>query len=99
MIIVDWAAVFVGVALGVVVGALFFMGLAAGMRLALRSATPVKVLGLSAGLRIMALLGSGWLVLTYGGAWAASGFVLAFFLVRVVATTLVRIAPVSAGAS
>jgi hypothetical protein len=99
MISIDWAAVFVGAALGIVIGALFFMGLAAGMRLALRSENPVKVLGLSAGLRILALLGSGWLVLMFGGAWAALGFVLAFFLVRVVATTLVRIAPVSAGAS
>ncbi len=88
---VDWPSVVFGGAVGAVMGALFFVGLAVGMRWALRSETPVKLLSLSAALRIAALLGIGWLVVGQGGPWAAIGYALAFFVVRLIATTFARV--------
>jgi hypothetical protein len=79
--------VLLGVGIGIVASALFFLGLAFGMRLALRSASPIKLLSLSAALRIAGLLGIGWAVAQYGGAWAALGFGAAFFAMRLVVTT------------
>jgi len=95
MITVNWTTLMLGGGVGTVVGALFFVGLAYGMRLALRSAAPVKLLALSAALRIISLLGVGWVVVTQGGPWAALGYAGAFFVTRIIATTLARItAPV-----
>lgn len=90
---VDWSAVVLGGGVGAMMGALFFLGLAVGMRWALRSAAPVRLLALSAALRIAALLGVGWIVVGQGGPWAALGYASAFFITRLIATTLARIYP------
>jgi F1F0 ATPase subunit 2 len=84
-----------GGAVGVAMSALFFAGLAFGIRLALQSESPVKFLSLSAALRIAVLLGVGWVVEAQGGPWAVLGYVFAFFIVRLIATTFSRLgAPV-----
>ncbi len=77
-----------GLVTGAAATALFFAGLAWGMRLALRSARPVTVLLPSAALRIALLIGAGWGVATQG-LWAAAGFALAFLAVRLVVTSAV----------
>ncbi|WP_171054586.1 ATP synthase subunit I [Roseovarius arcticus] len=99
MITVDWNAVMLGVAAGLVMGACFFAGLAIGVRHALRSASPVKLLSISAALRISALLGGGWIIAGQGGPWAALGYGAAFIFARVVATTFARIGVTAGGAS
>jgi F1F0 ATPase subunit 2 len=91
MIALDWPMMLLGGAAGVVVGSLFFVGLAIGMRRALHSDNPAVLLTLSAVLRIITLLGFGWTVLQQGGAWAGLGFALAFFVTRLIATTWARI--------
>ena len=87
MIQIDWMAMMLGAGIGIIASALFFLGLAIGMRFALRSSSPIKLLSLSAALRIAGLLGVGWGVAQYGGAWAALGFGAAFFAIRLVVTT------------
>ncbi len=89
MIAVDWRLFGLGALAGVITGALFFVGLALGMRLALRSGRTASVLISSATLRIGALLGIGWLV-AQKGATALAGFALAFVVVRFVAVTIAR---------
>jgi len=99
MIQIDWSFVVLGLVLGTIAGALFFAGLGLGLRLALRSGQPVRVLMLSATLRIAALLGVGWLVVSQGGPWAFAGFALSFLVVRTIATTLARADMPTGGAS
>src|SRR5690606_35227233 len=77
-----------GLLSGAVAAALFFAGLAWGMRLALRSARPVAVLLPSSALRIALLLGAGWWVAAQG-VLALVGFALAFLTVRLVVTRAV----------
>jgi len=81
MITLDWAALGLGAGLGILAGAMFFGGLAVGMRIALRGARPAAALLLSAVLRIAAVLSLGWWVAGHGGA-ALAGFALAFVAVR-----------------
>lgn len=90
MIPVDWTAMMLGLGVGLVMGAVYFAGLALGIRLALRRKRPVGLLSLSAALRIAALLSVGWVVARQGGPWAAPGYAIAFLVVRFVATTLAR---------
>ncbi|WP_296424502.1 ATP synthase subunit AtpR [Yoonia sp.] len=90
MMSVDWNAVMLGLGIGAVVSAAFFKGLALGMRLALGAAQPMGVLLVSAGLRIMALLGVGWAIVWQAGPWALVAYGTAFFIIRLVATTFVR---------
>lgn len=97
MINVDWAAVTVGLAAGTLMGAFFFLGLAFGMRIALRTQIPIKVLAISAALRIAALLGVGWAIVQQVGPWATLGYGIAFFVVRFIATTCVRIGAPAGG--
>ena len=77
MIAFDWGAFGLGAGAGLLAGALFFAGLAFGIRLALRAARPAAVLLL------------GWLVATQSGT-ALGGFALAFVMVRFVALALAR---------
>lgn len=91
MSFVDWQAVILGGGVGSVMGALYFVGLAVGMRWALRSEVPVKLLSLSAALRISALLGIGWLVVGQGGPWAGLGYGLTFLAVRFISTAIARL--------
>ena len=86
----DWTAVMLGSVIGLVVGVLFFLGLAFGMRRALLSESPIMMLTLSAAFRIAVLIGVGWVVLGQGGPWAGVGYALAFFLTRFFATTFAR---------
>jgi hypothetical protein len=96
MIAVDWTGLGLGAAAGVVMSALFFAGLAFGMKRALRTDRAVGLLALSATLRIAAFLGVGWVVVAQAGPWAFAGYGLAFIVSRRIATGLAR-APVRAG--
>ncbi len=92
MMIVDWSDALTGFGVGLAVSALYFVGLAVSVRVALCSSRPAAVLLPSAVLRIGLLLAVGWLVT--GGAtllWAFAGYGLAFFLVRFLANVLARI--------
>ncbi|WP_415182486.1 ATP synthase subunit AtpR [Phaeovulum sp.] len=87
---IDWGSLGLGALAGGVGAALFFAGLALGMRLALRSARPTPILLLSGALRIGALLAFGALVANIGGATALAGFALAFVLVRFAVIAVAR---------
>ncbi len=89
MITIDWGAVGLGIAAGAMAGAVFFVGLALGMRLALRSARPMPILLLSSGLRIGMLLGVGWLI-AQRSPTALAGFALGFVAARVIAVAMAR---------
>lgn len=99
MIAFDWSVAALGFACGAGMSVLFFVGLGLGMRLALRTNSPIRILSLSAVLRIAALLAIGWLVAAQGGPWAFAGYGLAFFLIRTVFTGLARLAPTTAAAA
>jgi hypothetical protein len=89
---VDWPVALMGFGAGLVASALYFVGLAFTVRVALGSSRPHRVLLQSAVVRIGLLLGIGWLVT--GGAtqmWALIGYGLAFFLARLLATSLSRL--------
>jgi F1F0 ATPase subunit 2 len=79
----------IGLAMGVVAGALFFAGLAAGLRVALGAARPGAVLLVSAALRIALLLGAGWAAAQMGAAVALS-FAAGFIMIRVAALAWAR---------
>ncbi|EPX78228.1 F0F1 ATP synthase subunit A [Litoreibacter arenae] len=89
MIAIDWTLFGFGALAGTFAAALFFAGLAFGMRLALRTARPTSVLLLSAALRIAALLGLVWWMTTQGLA-ALAGFALAFLVTRFVVLAFAR---------
>lgn len=88
MVNLDTGTFVFGLLAGLPAAALFFAGLAWGMRLALGRARPVEMLLASAALRIALLIGAGWVVAGQGVA-AALGFALAFLVVRFLATRLV----------
>lgn len=92
MMDIDWGALSAGLAFGAAMGALYFAGLAFGMRIALGAARPVATLMLSAVLRIVLLLTAGWTV-AQTGTWAFVGYALAFLFVRLVVVTLANRAP------
>lgn len=87
---VDWSAGLLGFCVGTVASTVFFMGLALGMHFALLTDRPVRVLMLSALVRIAALLGVGWGTVAVGGPFALAGFALSFFTARTIATTFAR---------
>jgi len=97
MIDIDWSILGLGTLAGAMAGVLFFAGLALGLHLALRSASPTPVLLLSSVLRIATLLSIGWLV-AQSGPVALSGFVLTFVAMRFAAITIAR-RPAEAGVS
>lgn len=90
MIEVDWTAAMLGFGIGTVMGVGFFVGLALGIRRALRTRSPAGVLALSAVVRLAAFLGVGWVVVSHAGPWAGLGYGVAFLVVRFVATSLAR---------
>ena len=87
---VGWTAFALGALAGLVTGALFFAGLALGLRLAMHRARPMAILAISAILRISTLLAIGWLVAKTGGTAALIGFGLAFFAARFSAIALAQ---------
>lgn len=87
---IDWTAFAMGALAGITTGALFFAGLALGLRLAMRRARPMVILAVSSLLRISTLLTVGWLVAKTGGTAALIGFGLAFFAARFSAIALAQ---------
>ena len=78
-------ALWLGVALGLPMSALFFLGLNWGMRLALASAHPGRLLMLSFFCRMVLLLAVGLLLSRFTDSmWALAGYMLAFLCVRIV---------------
>lgn len=88
MIAIDSAALVLGLCVGALLSGLFFASLAFSVRVALRSSRPAAVLLLSSVCRISVLLTAGYyLVVTRGSTWCLVGFVVAFFVVRLLATS------------
>jgi F1F0 ATPase subunit 2 len=81
----DYGMIALGLGAGALAGALYFAGLAFGLRLALRRARPVAVLLPSAAVRIALLLAAGAWIAGLGLA-ALAGFALGFLAVRLVVT-------------
>ena len=98
MMEMDWSALPLGLALGVAASAAFFAGLGWGMRIALKSGRPAIILILSAIVRIVALLGVGWSVVTLLGPVSLLGFGAGFFIARTIATAIVRSGAPAGGA-
>lgn len=98
MIAIDWAMLGFGAAAGAMASALFFGGLAWGMRLALRSLRPTPVLLMSAAVRIALLLGAGVLMAAQGTT-ALAGFALAFLVMRFGILMIVRRPPTATKAT
>ncbi len=92
MISIDWPLFALGLIGGALAGALFFGGLAWGMRLALRTERPMAVLLPSAAIRIALLLAAGMWVAGQG-AVALAGFAIAFLVLRLVMLTVLRAGP------
>lgn len=92
---VDWNAILLGFAVGVPVSTVFFVGLAWGMRQALRSTRPTRWLLFSAACRIAMLLAIGaWITASSTSPWPLAGYALAFFLIRLAAILRARWSPV-----
>tara|TARA_R110002051_G_scaffold12372_2_gene43340 strand:+ start:10101 stop:10400 length:300 start_codon:yes stop_codon:yes gene_type:complete len=91
MIAFDWTHLVIGLAAGAAISSLYFGGLAYGMRYALRTSAPLRVLSLSAVARMAILLGMGWVVTSQYGPWAFVGYGVAFFVARFIATTVARV--------
>ncbi len=78
---IDWTAFSLGLLAGTGAGALYFAGLAWGIRLAMRRGRTMSVLLPSAAIRIALLLAAGWATAQLGLA-ALVGFGAAFLLLR-----------------
>jgi predicted small integral membrane protein len=91
MTAIDWNTVLAGTAVGVLMSALYFAGLAFGMRRALLSANPVTLLTLSAAFRMAVLLAAAWFVVWQAGPWSGLGFAAAFLVTRLFSTTLAKV--------
>ncbi|MDY7218620.1 ATP synthase subunit I [Denitrificimonas sp. JX-1] len=84
MIEFQTSAILIGFAVGLLMAALFFWGLNWGIRKALGSATPGRLLMLSFFIRLSILLGVGFALIEFNGSlWALVGYMLAFLLVRI----------------
>ncbi len=85
----DWTAVATGMLAGSVAGALYFAGLAWGVRIALQRTRAITVLLPSAAIRIALLLAAGWWTASLG-AGALAGFAVAFLALRFLVIALAR---------
>lgn len=82
---INTSALWLGLALGLPMSALFFWGLNWGMRLALASAHPGRLLMLSFFCRMLLLLTVGLILSRFTSSlWALAGYMLAFLFVRIV---------------
>ncbi len=95
---IDWTAFALGLLAGTVAGAIYFAGLAWGVRRALSGGRSVAILLPSAAIRIALLLGAGWWTASLG-APALVGFALAFLVLRALVVAAARPKPVDGGAS
>lgn len=89
MIAIDWSLFALGGLAGLAMGALYFAGLAWGIRIALGAGRAVPVLLAGATLRIAALLAGGWWIAGLG-AEALAGYALAFVALRTILVALAR---------
>lgn len=79
-----------GFGVGLIASAIFFAGLAWGVRYAVASSRPGTILLLSFALRCAILLGLGtWLIRAADPLWTLVGYLLSFLLIR---TLVVRVA-------
>lgn len=86
MIDINTSAILLGFAVGLPMAGLFFWGLNWGMRMALASPHPGRLLMLSFFSRLIVLLGIGFaLIKLTNTLWSLASYMLAFLLVRVVA--------------
>lgn len=86
MIDIDSRALLIGLGVGLPAGALYFAGLAWGMRRALRARHPAALLLASFVGRAALLLGLGlWLVRQAHPLWTLAGYALAFLAARTLA--------------
>jgi len=91
MIALDTTSLWIGFVVGVPASALFFVGLALGMRMALASERPAIWLLVSFFGRTAVLLGAGYLLTTYTHPlWSIIGYILAFLLIRIVTVKWVK---------
>jgi hypothetical protein len=90
MVYFDWTGLGIGAVAGLVMGGVFFAGLALGVLWSVGSDKALAILTLSAALRITAGMGAGWLVLTQLGPWAFAGYGAGFFLSRRMAVAVAR---------
>lgn len=86
---IEWNTFWIGLVTGSLATSLYFAGLAIGMRLALQSEKPARLLFISAAVRMALLLWFGSWIASRGSG-ALLGFVLAFFVTRLIITALVR---------
>lgn len=92
MIEINTTAILLGFAVGLPISVLFFWGLHWGMRVALVSTHPGRLLMLSFFIRLCILLGVGFLLVRLANTlWALAGYMLAFLLVRVLAVLRAKI--------
>ncbi len=85
----DWGGLALGAGLGLAASALYFLGLAWGIRRALGGPRAAPLLLASSALRIALLLALGWWVAGQGAA-ALAGFALAFVAARFAAIAAAR---------
>lgn len=90
---VNWTGLLIGLLAGGVFGALFFAGLAWGMKFALRHTNPIVILLPSAVLRIAMVIAGGWAVAVWFGTVAALSFAVAFILFRTVLLAWFKVRP------
>lgn len=80
-----------GFGVGLIASALFFAGLAWGVRHAVASSRPGTVLLLSFALRCAILMGLGaWLIRATDPLWTLAGYLLSFLLARMLVVRLAR---------
>ena len=92
MIEINSSAIVLGFLVGLPVSVLFFWGLNWGMRLALASTHPGRLLLLSFIVRLVVLLGVGFALTTLSQTlWSLAGYMLAFFLARIFAVLRAQI--------
>ncbi len=94
MIEINTNALLLGLAVGLPMSVLFFWGLSWGMRMALASSQPGGLLMLSFFVRLVVLLAVGFaLIKLTNTLWSLAGYMLAFFLVRIMAVVRAKISP------
>lgn len=88
--VVDTHAIVLGFSFGAVLSGIFFASLAISIRIAMNARRPAVTLLLCAGSRILLFMVAGyWVVDAFGGQWCLVGFIMGFYLVRLLATSLV----------